>query len=472
MVFSSIPFLYFFLPAILLLYYLSPARVKNYTLLLSGVIFYFYGEQLLVFLMLFTAFWDYFMTRLICFLKPTRPKAAKAAFVFTVAVDLGILIYFKYLNFLIDSVNTVFYTDFRLMNIVLPIGISFYTFQSVSYVVDVYLGKTELQKNPFSYATYLTLFPQLIAGPIVRYASVEERLRHREHRLDAFASGVFRFVIGLSKKILIANILGEFGKVYADLPEKTVLISWVYAFSYALQIYFDFSGYSDMAIGLGKMFGFEFLENFNYPFISKSITEFWRRWHISLGTWFRDYVYIPLGGNRRHRLFNVFAVWFLTGLWHGAGWNFIVWGLYNALFLMIEKTFFFRKSRKTNPTVRGSILSRLYTIPVLSVGFMIFAGADIDIFQQLSAMFGFGGTPFMSDSGLYFLQDYGAVFFLAVIAATPLGAWVASAAVKSKFPFVCASAKWAVPVVTALLSVLCTVELVDSTFNPFLYFRF
>lgn len=458
MVFSGIPFLYFFLPMVLLLYYGSPRQAKNYVLLASGIVFYFYGEQLLVFLMLFTAFWDYSMARLIDF----KRSHARWFLLLALIVDVGILCYFKYTDFFIEVLNSGLGTNISLLKIALPIGISFYTFQSMSYVIDVYRGEVPVQKNPLTYATYLTLFPQLIAGPIVRYSTVLEELKGRTHTISQFADGIRRFVVGLSKKVLVANVLGEFCRLYPELAEKTVLLSWFYACSYTLQIYFDFSGYSDMAIGLGKMFGFRFLENFDYPLISRSITEFWRRWHISLGTWFRDYVYIPLGGRRRRWLFNVLLVWFLTGMWHGAGWNFILWGLYNALFLVLEKGL-------RNRLSKSSAVLYFYSIPVILVGFMIFAGSDIDAVAQIKNMFFLSGNAFIDLVSLYYIRDFFAIFIIAIIAATPLGMILFEKLLKSRHGKVFAS----IATLGAIaLFCLSTAEIVDSSFNPFLYFRF
>lgn len=472
MVFSGIPFLYYFLPAVLVLYYSVPRAIKNKVLLASGLFFYFYGEQLLVFLMLFTAFWDYSCALLIR--SAGSQRRAKLILAAALTVDLGILCYFKYTDFLIESINQLTGAGLPLLKIALPIGISFYTFQSMSYVIDVYRGEVEAQTDPLDYATYLTLFPQLIAGPIVRYSTVAAELRNRTHTIPQFAEGVRRFTIGLSKKILLANVLGEFCSAYAEMPEKTALLAWVYALAYAMQIYFDFSGYSDMAIGLGKLFGFRFLENFRYPFVSKSVTEFWRRWHISLGTWFRDYLYIPLGGNRRHWLLNVLVVWFVTGMWHGAGWTFIFWGLYNGLFLVLEKaagSAFLRLAPDRFSAL--SSLRYLYSVPVLAVGFVIFGGEDLGaVIRQLRLMFDLSGGIGLHAEAAYYLRDYAWVFAIAVFASLPLGKTALSRLLSSENGAVRASVSFVAPIATAVLFVLCTAEIVDSSFNPFLYFRF
>ena len=340
MIFSSIPFLYYFLPVVLILYFLAPKVLKNPVLLLSSLFFYGWGEPKYVFLMVVTILSGYVFGLLIE--RFSGKGLSKVFLVLSVLVSLAGLAYFKYADFFIQNFNALTGFSVPFLRLALPIGISFYTFQILSYTVDVYRGTVKAQKNPIHLATYVALFPQLIAGPIVRYQDVEKQLVSRTHSFEKASAGCRRFILGLAKKILIANTLGELCQVFTQSAELSVLYYWLYAVAYMLQIYYDFSGYSDMAIGLGKIFGFELLENFNYPFISKSITEFWRRWHISLGTWFRDYVYIPLGGNRLGRtrqLFNIFVVWLLTGFWHGAEWNFIIWGLYFGVLLTFEKFF-------------------------------------------------------------------------------------------------------------------------------------
>lgn len=460
MVFSSIPFLYFFLPVVLLLSFLTPKKGRNFVLLLSGSVFYFYGQQLMVFLMLFTATWDYACARLIAhFRTKRRDRAARTVLISALGLDLGILCYFKYTGFFLEILGSALHFD-PVWNVALPIGISFYTFQSMSYVIDVYRQRISVQKNLTDYMTYLTLFPQLIAGPIVRYERIAEDLAHRECRIDMISGGIFRFVIGLAKKVLIANVIGEYCSAYPQMQGHTTVMAWLYAVMYALQVYFDFSGYSDMAIGLGRIFGFRFDENFNYPFTARSISEFWRRWHISLGTWFRDYLYIPLGGNRRKWFRNVLIVWFLTGMWHGAGWNFILWGLFNAFFLVIESLFLTRVLQRMPKWT-----SHLYVVCVLSAGFVIFSNPDMDfVFYQLSSMFG-GALPFFSDLTLYYLSDYAAVLLFALIGSTP-------AAVKLFGNIRPAWRDVLIPLCSISLFLVCTAEIVDAGFNPFLYFRF
>ncbi len=465
MLFSSISFLYYFLPLVILLYFLAPKSLKNSVLLIFSLFFYAWGEPVYVFLMLATIAVNYIAGILI---EKYRDKAISKAFLLiAVAFCLGCLGYFKYADFFINNINRVTGLSIRLLNIALPIGISFYTFQVLSYTVDVYRGHVPAQKNPITLATYITLFPQLIAGPIVRYADVETKLVKRTHSIEKTADGIQRFIIGLSKKIIIANTLGELCSSFWASNEKSVLFYWLFSVAYSLQIYFDFSGYSDMAIGLGKIFGFDFLENFNYPFISKSITEFWRRWHMSLGTWFRDYVYIPMGGNRvgRGRLFlNIFTVWFLTGFWHGAEWNFIVWGIYFAVLLLIEK--FFIKAYLE----KHKILSHIYLLFFVLISFVIFSANNMG--EAISSVFGMFGkdVPFYSAEFLYTLKNYGTVILIAVIGATPLPRNTVKKIKETKTIGKIISAL-EIPVLVGLL-LLATAFLADGSFNPFLYFRF
>ena len=464
MVFSGIPFLFYFLPAVLLLYYLAPRRAKNYILLAAGLVFYFYGEQLLVLLMLATALVDYTVGRLIERFRDKKPMVTRFALAFSLIFDLGVLAYYKYVDFFIDSFNRLFGTALPLWGIALPIGISFYTFQSLSYTIDVYRGE-RAEKNFFTYATYLTLFPQLVAGPIVRYREVADALNQREHSVSGFAEGALRFAVGLGKKVLIADQLGEFVAGFADLPEKTV-----YAILFMLQIYYDFSGYSDMAIGLGRFFGFSFPENFNYPYTARSVRDFWRRWHITLSSWFRDYVYIPLGGNRvklPRWIFNIAVVWFLTGLWHGADVTFILWGLYFALFLVLEKLFLQKWLDKAPKAV-----GHLYLLLVVLLGFVIFSASDSlgglsGGLAHIGQMFGFGGLPFVTRQTLFYLRDYALIVVIACVGATPLVRKAVDALVKKR-----PALSWVKPVAVILLLVLCTAELADAGFHPFLYFNF
>lgn len=467
MLFSSINFLYYFLPCVLLLYFISPKRIKNLILLISSLFFYWWGEPKYVLLMVLTILLGYGHG---IFIDKFRGKTASKIFlVSSVSTSIMLLGFFKYADFFIKNTNAVLGSSFPLLKLALPIGISFYTFQTLSYTIDVYRGNARVQKNLINLATYVALFPQLIAGPIVRYTTVEEELNHRTHSFEKFAYGANRFVIGLAKKVLIANALGELCEIFRDSSEKSVLFFWVYAIAFSLHIYFDFSGYSDMAIGLGRIFGFHFLENFNYPYISKSITEFWHRWHMSLSTWFRDYVYIPLGGNRVKKsrwLFNIIVVWILTGFWHGAEWNFIAWGLFFAFFLILEKLWVGKYLAKV-----PSALSRVYVLLLVAVSFMIFnANGMKEAISDIAAMFGTQGYPLITTETLYCLRSYAVVIVLAVIGSTPL---IKNAVQRlQQYPAVRRITNIAEPAVMVVLLLTITAYLVDGSFNPFLYFRF
>ncbi len=466
MLFSSIPFLYVFLPAVLLLYAVAPKKLKNSALLISGLAFYAWGEPKYVVIMVISIVVGYVFGLLIE--KFRGNKLARVFMIISVAVDLGLLIYFKYADFFIENFNAATGLGIPLLRIALPIGISFYTFQILSYTVDVYRGTVPAQKNPVTLGAYITMFPQLIAGPIVRYSDVEIELRERKHTLKKTYEGILRFCTGLAKKILIANALGELCETFKASDEKTVAFYWLYAIAFSLHIYFDFSGYSDMAIGLGKVFGFTFMENFNYPYISKSVTEFWRRWHMSLGQWFRDYVYIPLGGNRVSlpmHLRNIFVVWFLTGFWHGADWNFIVWGLYFAVLLTVEKLWLGKLLGKSR------VLSRVYVLILIAVSFVIFNAADMgEAVQFVGGMFGFGFKGMLGAEWLYYLKNYALILAVAAFGATPVPKLLAEKVKASK----AGNAVYTVaaPLFTVAIIVLCTAYLVDGSFNPFLYFRF
>ena len=414
MLFSSIPFLYYFLPLVLAVYFLTPARFRNAVLLLASLIFYAWGEPKYVLLMLASILSGYGFGLLQE--RYRGQKGAKLVCGLSVAVSLSFLLYFKYADFFLENFNAATGLGVPLLRIALPIGISFYTFQIISYTVDVYRGEPA-QKNLIHLAAYVAMFPQLIAGPIVRYSDIAQQLEHRSHSTALAAEGVRRFLIGLGKKILIANQLGELCSVFRASDEKSVLFYWLYAVAFALHIYFDFSGYSDMAIGLGKVFGFHFLENFNYPYISASITEFWRRWHISLGTWFRDYVYIPLGGNRVGRarqLLNILVVWMLTGFWHGAAWNFVVWGLMFAVLLIMEKLWLLKPLSKCRP------LAHLYVVFFVVISFVIFNAENMgQALSDIGGLFGAGGIPLVSAEAVYCLRSFALVLILAVLGATP-----------------------------------------------------
>ena len=465
MLFSSIIFLYYFLPCVLILYFAVPRFAKNLVLLLSSLVFYAWGEPKYVILMAISIGVGYASGLLIE--KYRERSLSRYIMIVSAAICLGFLGYFKYANFFADNFNSIVGKESIVLNIALPIGISFYTFQILSYIVDVYRG-TKAQRNLISLAAYITMFPQLIAGPIVRYVDIDKELQNRTHTFDDAALGIRRFVIGLGKKILIANILGEFCDVFRASGDKSVVFFWAYAIAYALHVYFDFSGYSDMAIGLGKIFGFHFLENFNYPFVSKSATEFWRRWHMSLGTWFRDYVYIPLGGNRTskpHWFFNIFVVWMLTGFWHGAAWNFAAWGLFFGVVLVVEKRWIYESLNKSH------VLSRIYVTIILLISFVIFGCTDMrEGVNYIGNMFGAGDYPMISKECIYYLRSYGVTFVLAIVGATPL---VKNLFVKIEDHKVGGKILAVVePVGLLLLFLVMTAYLVDGSFNPFLYFRF
>ena len=469
MLFSSIPFLYYFLPCVLILYHIVPKRFQNGALLLASLVFYAWGEPKYVFLMLGMILLNYVAGILIG--RYGKSKGGKTVLWAVLTLCIGTLTFFKF------------------SDAAWPIGISFYTFQLMSYIVDVYRGTAAPQKNLVNLGAYVTMFPQLIAGPIVRYADIEKQLRERNQSFEMTLCGIQRFLIGLGKKILISNALGELCEIFKASDEKSVVFFWVYAISYTLQIYFDFSGYSDMAIGLGKIFGFEFLENFDYPYISKSITEFWRRWHMSLGSWFRDYVYIPLGGNRVSKIrwyFNIFVVWSLTGLWHGASLQFVVWGLMFAVLLVIEKQCGLnsRKNKKNGVSGKGekdvdpvkepicqTILKHLYVMFFVVLSFVIFNAADIrEALQYIGGMFGFGGVPFMSTACGYYLKSYRVLIIVSILGSTPLikqlvTKFTETVYGKKLLPILR-------PVILVMLFAVCTAYLIDSSFNPFLYFRF
>lgn len=467
MLFSSISFLFYFLPVTVGVYFLVPYRWKNVVLLVSSLLFYFYGEPVYALLLVGASLSAYVHGLLID--RYAGHWLSRFFLITSVVTGIGLLGFFKYADFLIGNVNALLGTRVPLLRLALPIGISFYTFQTLSYTIDVYRGKAAVQRSAVKLCTYVALFPQLIAGPIVRYTDVERSLSSRTHSLDDAARGMARFVLGLGKKVLIANTLGELCVHFRQSGDKSVLFCWLYALSFALQIYFDFSGYSDMAIGLGRVFGFRFPENFRYPFVAGSVTEFWRRWHISLGSWFRDYVYIPLGGNRRGvgvQLRNILIVWLLTGLWHGAAWTFAAWGLFFAVLLIAEKLFL------------GKLLQRLpravghaYLLLAVLVSFVLF---NADGFGQAAAdlggMFGLGGLPFATVQTWYYLRSYAVVLALAMLSATPLPRRVYERLIAA--PRASRAVNAAAPAVLIALLVVVTAYLVDGSFNPFLYFRF
>ena len=461
MIFSSIPFLYYFMPIVLLVYFLVPRVLKNTVLLVSSLVFYAWGEPKLVMLMIFTILVFYG-----CGLAmgATQKRTwQKFWLIVSIVISVGLLAVFKYADFFVESFNAVTGLSVPLLKLALPVGISFYTFQCLSYTIDVYRGNVQVQKNPISFGAYVVLFPQLIAGPIVRYSDVARELDNRTHSWDNVAVGLRRFLIGLGKKVLIADNFALLMKIFRDSDQQSVLFYWMYAIAFTMNIYFDFSGYSDMAIGLGRIFGFNFPDNFNFPYISKSVAEFWRRWHMTLGGWFRDYIYIPLGGNRvkpARWVFNTLVVWMLTGLWHGAAWNFVLWGLLYAALLLLEKWV---------PALQKlpAFFRHFYVMLAVILGFVLFnaesltqAGTDI------ASLFGFGGLPLVTADTLYYLRSYGVLFVVGIIGATPLVHSLAARIENTK------AAAILEPVLCIVLLLLCTAYLVDGSFSPFLYFRF
>lgn len=463
MLFTNISFLYYFLPVLIIIYFIMPKKFKNIILFLASMIFYFYGEPKYILLMILEILIAYIGGILI-----KKYKNKKMLFGIII-IHIIFLCFFKYTDFIIGNINNIFNANFKLLNLALPIGISFYTFQIISYEIDVYRGKVDVQKNFLKLATYVSLFPQLIAGPIVRYETIENELDNRTHNFEKFSYGVERFVIGLAKKVLIANQLGQLCKVFTETNEKTILFYWIFAVGYMLQIYFDFSAYSDMAIGLGKMFGFDFLENFNYPYISKSVTEFWRRWHISLGSWFRDYIYIPLGGNRHGKLNqirNIIVVWALTGIWHGASWNFVLWGLFFGIILIIEK-FFLNKYLEKSP----KILRHIYVLFIVMISFIIFNAENMsEAFNNITGLFAFNKLPLINDYTIYNLKSYMIILIISFICITPV---IKNLYLKlSKNKYINKVLIVLEPIFIIIILLVVTSYLVDNSYNPFLYFRF
>lgn len=470
MVFSSLVFLFFFLPLSLILYFAVPRLARNFVLLLISLIFYAWGEPIYVLLMIFSTLVDFFHGLLVE-KYADQPKKAKRVVLSSMCINLGLLTFFKYSGFIISNLNALFGTTFTVPELALPIGISFYTFQTMSYTVDIFRKDAPAQRNIISLGAYVAMFPQLIAGPIVRYQTVAEQLNHRKETLEKFSEGVWRFTIGLGKKVLLANNIGLLWSQISsrEFSELTVLSAWLGLVAFGLQIYFDFSGYSDMAIGLGKMFGFDLLENFNYPYISQSITEFWRRWHISLGTWFKDYVYIPLGGNRKGKwrtLVNVFAVWFLTGLWHGASWNFVLWGVFFGILITFEKLFFMTWLNRCPRVFR-----HLYTLFLLLIGWGLFAFEDgTQLMHYFAILFGQAEAGWCNQQTLYELVHNAVLLVLLIIASTPFMKTVHQRLKETRWRSILETVGY--PLIILALLCLSTAYLVDSSYNPFLYFRF
>ncbi len=468
MVFSSLEFMFFYLPTVLLIYFLIPSRylaTRNFALLLVSLLFYGWSEPSYIWIMILSIAVDYTCGRLVGKYKQSAPKRAKVALITSVVINLSILGFFKYADFIITNLSVIpMFSSLKPLGVALPVGISFYTFQTMSYTLDVYLGQASVQKNVASFGAYVTMFPQLIAGPIVRYRDVDNALRKRKHTLDNAARGLRRFVCGLSKKVLLANTAGAFYQSFAEgvTENPSVLGAWMGVVFFAFQIYFDFSGYSDMAIGLGLIMGFDFPENFNYPYISKSITDFWRRWHITLSTWFREYVYIPLGGNRKGKVrtfVNLIIVWFLTGLWHGASWNFVLWGLYFAVILIIEKALLGKWLEKL-----PSIISHIYAIILILFGWFIFIWCDLqNPTDYLQALF---NSPIVAGNVLYDTVRSLILLLILAVGSTKLPYKIYSRLYDK------ATFKIVLCVLLPILILLCTAYLVDSSYNPFLYFRF
>ena len=461
MLFSSVTFLYYFLPAVLLAYFLVPRWMKNTVLLISSLIFYGWGEPKLLGLMVFTILMFYACGLLIG--RSETQKGKKFWLTVSIVISIGLLAIFKYADFFIDSFNAVTGLSIPLLRLSLPVGISFYTFQSLSYTIDVYRGNVPAQKNPISFGAYVALFPQLIAGPIVRYVDVARELNERTHSWEDFCLGLRRFLVGLGKKILIADNFALLMKLFRESEGKSVLFYWLYAVAFMLNIYFDFSGYSDMAIGLGRIFGFRFIENFNYPYLSQSVTEFWRRWHMSLGSWFRDYIYIPMGGNRVSKgrwVFNILTVWMLTGLWHGAAWNFVLWGLLFGILLMVEKWV---------PGIQKlpRLLRHGYVLLIVCLSFVLFNADSLSqALSDMAGMFGLAGVPLVNPESLYYLRSYALLFAMGIVGATPIVRDTARRIGEKPWGTVLEVGMMAV------LLLVCSAYLVDGSFSPFLYFRF
>ena len=460
MLFSSITFIYYFLPLVILAYYITPKKYRNVTLLVSSLIFYFYGERNLV--LVIACVLNYLLGLII---GDSEKNNKKRVLILGIVLNFLVLGYYKYSNFFIENFNNLLNINIKYLSVILPLGISFFTFQNVSYLIDVYRGEVQAQRSIINYGMYITFFPQLIAGPIVRYADINEEVENRKESFDNFGQGVRRFIIGLSKKVLIANVIGEMCSVLGTVGDKTVLLYILQAIGFTLQIYFDFSGYSDMAIGLGLFFGFHIKENFNYPLIASSITDFWRRWHMSLSSFFRDYVYIPLGGNRKglkRQILNILIVWSLTGFWHGANWNFILWGVYFFVFLVIEKIFLLKH-------LKNGFFSHLYTLILVLISFVIFSVesmGEIGIF--LKSVFGLNGLDFINFETWYHLKNYIVILIIGMICATPV--------VKNLLNKLANSKKSVSIVLEAIiyigLLIICSAALLSNSFNPFIYFRF
>lgn len=468
MVFSSLTFIYIFLPIVLGVYFLLPHKLKNLWMFLSGLIFYAWGEPIYLWVMVLSTIIDY-LAGLFMHKFDDKPKIRVIGLLMSVFMNLGLLSVFKYSGFFVSTINSIFSLSLPVPQVALPIGISFYTFQSMSYTIDLYMRNIKVQKNPITFATYVTLFPQIVAGPIVRYADVENEIETRKHSFDMAGEGIAIFIKGLAKKVLLANNIGALwstikAQEITSLPAAT---AWLGILAFTFQIYFDFSGYSDMAVGLGKVLGFNFPQNFNFPYVSKSISEFWRRWHITLGTWFREYVYIPLGGNRKglpRTVVNLFITWMLTGFWHGASWNFIAWGAYFGIIIILERLFLGKLLEKI-----PSFLRIFYSFILVVFGWVLFEFDQMsNVLLFFRAMFGGNSTSFADSNTVYYLLSYIVIFILCIFFSIDKSQLLINK-FKAKFP---KAFKIIIPIVIVLLLVICTAYLVDATYNPFLYFRF
>lgn len=467
MLFSSVTFIFYFLPITFILYYIVPNKFKNPILLVASMIFYAWGGLLYFPLLLFSIIVNYILGLKIDKYKDNKGKDRRIL-IYSIIFNILFLGVFKYSNFLVDNINILFNTSFNIPTIPLPIGISFYTFQAMSYVIDIYRKDGKVQKNIFNLALYISMFPQLVAGPIVRYETVDKQITERSYSFYKFNFGLERFIKGLFKKVIISNTIGELASLIYALPnsEMTVITAWIGAIAYTFQIYFDFSGYSDMAIGLGKMLGFDFLENFNYPYISKSVSEFWRRWHISLGSWFRDYVYIPLGGSRigTVKLYrNLAIVWIITGIWHGASWNFILWGVYFGIFIILERAFLQKVLNKL-----PSILQHIYLMIIVIFGWVLFSQSDISsTVEYIKVMLGIGKYSIFNEYTMFYIRQYWIVMLVAIIVSMPILTKIKDLNIKIRKYIALAK-----PILVIISFALVTIYLVNSTFNPFIYFNF
>ncbi len=468
MVFSSLTFMYIYLPIVLGIYFILPRKFKNLWMFIAGLFFYGWGEPIYLWIMVLSTLIDYaagfFMAKF-----DNKPALRTVCLLCSVVMNLSLLSIFKYSAFFVTTINSLFGLSLTVPSVALPIGISFYTFQSMSYTIDLYMRNIKVQKNPITFATYVTLFPQIVAGPIVRYKDVENEIESRSININLVGEGVLIFIKGLAKKVLLANNIGALWSTIKaqEIAELPALTAWIGILAFTFQIYFDFSGYSDMAVGLGKVLGFNFPQNFNFPYISKSVAEFWRRWHITLGTWFREYVYIPLGGNRKgltRTIINLFITWMLTGFWHGASWNFVLWGVYFGVLIILERLFLGKLLKKI-----PVILQVLYTFILVVFGWVMFEFDKLsNVFSYFGAMFGANSTPFANSNTLYYIISYAIIFVICIFFSSDISQKLAEK-IKEKFPKITGVLT---PVIAVLLLLICTAYLVDATYNPFLYFRF